>query len=547
MITTNASFDTYHALDYIIPIYLIHFDGETTDYCNFSPVSPDNTIKEYLLNISGLDQRKTPQEGRSSIGGIQFEILDVDDEITALLATDTAAYFQARKVTIKAGYLGMTEANMLTIGTNLKVNSLKLSGDGTAYLFEAADPMKAFQKYIFRGADDSNVVLQGNCINVLLSILTSSGTPGTNGAYDSLAAVNGLNLDSTEVDITGIEAIRDNYYPGNSHWMHITITDKEQAMSFLQREFFKPFNLTPAVTSAGLFTVKPFKPPLAATTEVQTFDEDVIVALPKLDFNLAELVNEVDFKYDHDGSDFTTVDYHQDSTSLTNRLRGIKPISIESKGIHSTVSGVSLNMFAGVISNQRGLSIFNRYATPPVKISFNTLFYQWLSEFGDVVPFTHSKLPDIVAGTKGLSADRMEVIQRGVDWKRGEVKFEILNTGFARGTYQQISPTMTIVSGTDSTHFEVSSADGAKFANLTAPVVSIYDSRMRIQVSNKAISSVSGTTVTIASMGLTPTAGWIVTFADYDNCTAEQKLFGFIADSSDNLGAANDDAHLMVP
>ena len=46
--------------------------------------------------------------------------------------------------------------------------------------------------------------------------------------------------------------------------------------------------------------------------------------------------------------------------------------------------------------------------------------------------------------------------------------------------------------------------------------------------------------------GLYPDAGDIVLFADYDNCTSEQKNWGFIADSDDNLGTADDDAHLII-
>jgi len=573
MLLTNTNFNALHDLDHKWPLYLIRFDGESIDFTNAGmAMTPDGSINsaeinafdinsdypyrkpsrtayQYLVEISGLDQKKTPQEGKSSIGGIKFELLDVDDEITALLATDTAAYFQNRKVIVKAGYRGLQELDMLTICTNNKVNGLRLSKDALGYIFEAADPMKHFQKIIFRGADDSNVVLQGNPIDILLRILTSSGTPGTNGDYDILAAVNGLGMDSTEVDISGIETMRDDYFPGNSHWIYITITDKSKASTFLEKEIFKPLNLTPFITSAGRFTVKPYKPPLANTAKVQTFDEDVISGLPEMDFNLGELVNEVDFKYDHDGSDYATVEYHQDSTSIANRGQAKKALTIESKGLHASVSGVSLNMFAADIVTRRAKSIFTRYATPPVKIKFDTLFYQWPSEAGDIVPFTHSKLPDIVAGTRGYTAKRMEIIQRGINFKEGKVSFELLNTGFAKSVYQQISPTMTITAGASGTSWTVSTADAAKYVNLTTPEVQLLDSRMRVKVAAKTITAINTTTGVCTSddWGVTPVAGDIVAFANYDSCTDEQKLFGFVADSSNNLGAADDDAHLLVP
>ena len=111
MRSTNATFDTYHGRAYKHPVYLIHFDGETTDYTTGAVGSPDNTIKKYVADIKGGTQRIVPEEGRSSIGAITFNLQDVDDEITTLLNTDTY-YFHRKKVTIKAGYQGMNEADL---------------------------------------------------------------------------------------------------------------------------------------------------------------------------------------------------------------------------------------------------------------------------------------------------------------------------------------------------------------------------------------------------------------------------------------------------
>ena len=114
MRATNVTFDTYHALNYKHPVYLIHFDGETTDYRTGEVGAPDNTVKEYIVDIKGGAQRVTPEQGRASVGGIVFALQDHDDEITTLMATDTY-HFHRRKVTVKAGYQGMDEADFLTI------------------------------------------------------------------------------------------------------------------------------------------------------------------------------------------------------------------------------------------------------------------------------------------------------------------------------------------------------------------------------------------------------------------------------------------------
>ncbi len=163
---TNANFDTPHALDYKTPMYLLHFDGESTDFCNHKPGSPDNSLKQYLQHIAGGSQRVTPEEGRSSIGGITVTLQNHNDEITALLATDTY-FFHRKKTTIKAGYLGMDEADMLTVLTGW-VTGLKMTKDLLGYSFIITDPIKWMQRKIFRGAEDSSVSLSGNPINILL-------------------------------------------------------------------------------------------------------------------------------------------------------------------------------------------------------------------------------------------------------------------------------------------------------------------------------------------------------------------------------------------
>ena len=110
MQSASANFLTKNALAYKHPVYLIHFDGEATDYVTSEQIgSPDNTLKAWIKEISGASQKITPEEGKSSIGQITISILDkkVSDvhRITNLIATD-AYNLHRKKTTIKAGYVG---------------------------------------------------------------------------------------------------------------------------------------------------------------------------------------------------------------------------------------------------------------------------------------------------------------------------------------------------------------------------------------------------------------------------------------------------------
>ena len=105
-------------------------------------------------------------------------------------------------------------------------------------------------------------------------------------------------MDIDYINISNIEAVRDDWYPGDSHYMKFTITKREKAKDWLEREIFKVLNIYPVVDGDGKFNLKPFKPPIAGRDTLQDFDEDNIIGLPTYDMNLAGLINECEFHYD---------------------------------------------------------------------------------------------------------------------------------------------------------------------------------------------------------------------------------------------------------
>jgi len=676
---SNSNFDTANARGYKTPMYLVHFEDEAVDYCNHQPSSPNNTLKQYLVDIKGLTQKIIPEQGSGSISGLTLRILDYDDEITALLATDTY-FFHRRKTIIKAGYLGMAEADMLTVMTGW-VTGLDMDKDLLVYQFKVTDPQKWMQRKIFRGAEDTDVLVSGNPINLLMQVLTSTGNtaqledfnagvapsaftytditdtyPSTstlrasitadpgyiifnhtdvlglnyryvsfkarwysgsasaaikvtyvidgghsydatnyykavtlditgdwatytldmwdldaggsdwkdetvtsiridlagnngvayefdylcvgNGRYDTLDAANGLGIDVEHLDIHSLEDIRDNWYPGDTYYMQFTITERIKAKDWIETEILKPLNCYPVIDGQGRFSVKPFKPPLAALETTETITEDNIIGLPGWSANLEALVNEVETHYDWDSTndEFDSIDFFVDGTSLNNRGPGKKPISIKTKGLHTDPWG-SMNGRASDITAVRKTKIFGRFATPPVAVSLKTFFSRMLLEAGDIIELTNSHIPDIEGGSRGLTSRRVEIINRAIDWKKGTVNFNLLDTGFDKDTYGVVSPIMTVVSGSSGTVFTVPGPDAARFT--VGWKLNVHDAGMRLKKANTAITVISGTTITVdPTIGSTPAAGWICTFAAGDNCTTAQQLYAFAE-------AAN--AHAIVP
>ena len=115
---------------------------------------------------------------------------------------------------------------------------------------------------------------------------------------------------------------------------------------------------------------------------------------------------------------------------------------------------------------------------------------------------------------------------------------------FESAPYCQISPSMTVVTGVSNTQFTVSSADAAKFS--AGQEIAMHYPNMVVQSAAVTITDITGTTITVDTLGATPSAGWIAQYAVYDSCTTAQKYYWFASDGSDELGAANDPAHLIT-
>lgn len=517
-------------------IYAVNSYDDGNTY-KMSAVVSDLRIREYkkyLASISSLSRKVMPEEGKSSISGITVRILDKDDEITSLISTDSN-YFHRKKTTVKVGYAGLSEEEMLTIFVGW-VTGLKLSSGGLVYEFSITDPTKWMQRKVFRNASDTSpVTINGNPLNILLSILMSTGNADSSAAsdYDYLAAANGLGIDEDTIKVSAIEELRDSWYPGPSHYMSFTIKKRIKAKDFFEQEIFKPLNLYPAIDGQGRFYVRRFMPPLPTVHSIQSFDEDNIIGLPGWDSNLATLVNELEFNYNWNTSTrvFDNEILYINSTSINNRGPGKKTITIKSKGLHTSLSPGSLTLDVGNIIARRKSVVFNRFSIPPLKLSAKTFFDRWLSEVGDIVPITHSRLPDIESGTRGLDESRMEIVSENIDFKSGQVSLRFLDTGFDKSQYAVVSPSMVVISGASSTQFTVSVADAIKYSNFTAPEVKVMNANGIIKAASITILTVNTSTgvITCDSIGETPAAGWLIAFSSYDNCTIKQKLYWFLS------------------
>jgi len=90
---------------------------------------------------------------------------------------------------------------------------------------------------------------RNNTLDVVLQLLTSTGTTADNGPYDTLPAGMGLGIDQDLVDIDGIEELRDKWFA--SAPVDFVLHEPTTAWDWLKDNIFRPMQIFPFETYQG--------------------------------------------------------------------------------------------------------------------------------------------------------------------------------------------------------------------------------------------------------------------------------------------------------
>lgn len=481
-----------------IPVHVVEFEGIATRFSTQQIKNQAGPTSVYLSNVSGAGSQITVDEGRSSIGSIKFSIIDKDGEVRDLLSKYTV---QNKKVTVTTGFIELDESDYVRQFVG-KVLTYTLESDNVTWTFEAIDLWKQANSQIMtavtsltagmnsgqstasvvgaapfaaatgtefyikiddevmsytgktatsftglsRGALGTAaashssgvevvnfIVLNDNAINIVLRILTSTGL-GTNGPYDDLPASAGLGIDQSEIAVTRMEQERNRWLQAFD--FQFEFAEKEDAKQFVEKEIYRFINAYPIIDNEGRISTRVYTPPLPTQT-VEEFTDDDLVGAPTWQGNIMDryFFNEIDIQHDFN---FTTGKFDkrtiaEDSTSQVT-FNEVKTLKIDSRGLRTSVIGQAK-------INTITLRFLRRFGNPTPIIGAKTFMTKRIVENGDIVLLTSSHIPNLDNGQMGVTAQMMEAIQIGSDFKRGSVRFTLLNTAFSYGKkYGAISP-----------------------------------------------------------------------------------------------------------
>lgn len=287
--------------------------------------------------------------------------------------------------------------------------------------------------YVITGAAFSEI----NPLTFWLQVMTSTGL-GTNGAYDVLDADQGLGIDQTQVDITEVELIRDDFYPT---WQaSFVFTEEVNAKDFFQDEIYIAFALAPVVKISGKISLRSLLPPLPGYMQANnmgsTLTDTEIAELPGYKTEYRDIINTIIFKYDYDpvANDFDT---GRSIFDLASRLENGKITkTIESKSIRTALNGRNLT---DIIADR----YFQRYAVLPAQITLKTKFSQRIIEAGDQLEITSARIPNVDSDDFDWTGRTAEVGQVAPDFDQGVINLTLRDNSVGGGKYGVISPAAT--------------------------------------------------------------------------------------------------------
>lgn len=415
--------------------YFIAIEGLTEKYSLYRIQNPTSTFERRLGFPRGIEQRVYPLEGKSSLSGVSFTLLDTDGGITDLVSVQAPGAplvnIQNRKVQVFAGYRNIDEAEYQLVFTGDFYDPPRWSMNTKTWSFAIADNKRRFREKIMTNATDaSRTFLSGNVLNIYYAILTGDFANVTFPVVTSGATPTGLGIAASDVDATGIQAERDEWL----YYVTLSFTFKKEikAEEFLRKELFRIFGY-PTVGADGKVGFRAFHAPHPAEA-VKVIEKKNVLGNVTLAQRWDLHVNQIQIlgDYDIDTDTFGTVLAQFDDTADQSATNAVRPLIIESKGLRSTLQGATI---ARLWLNR----VKQRLIPTPNLLGANIDFTQRDLKAGQVIDFTHDEVPNSATGDLGVASRRYELTSIRPDFRQGSFRVSLLETAIGN-RYRAIGP-----------------------------------------------------------------------------------------------------------
>ncbi|MBP7571957.1 MAG: hypothetical protein KBA95_18020 [Acidobacteria bacterium] len=277
-------------------------------------------------------------------------------------------------------------------------------------------------------------------VKVRATVAAGSGTPTgwITEVYLRGSAPTGLGLAEADINTTQIANERDRWHPDDV--VRVQFDAPENGQAHLREELFRVFQCWPAISQAGTLGIR-FHVPALPYSAATTLTEADLAGMPSwtrlFDSHLNRFIYRGD--YASSGSDYAVLYDTETADDTADQSATAETITfdVSSRWLRSDVandygeSGVD-------IATDLADRVRIRYRKTPAEIEVPLHFTRRALEEGDVVALTHAQLPNLLTGTRGITAHHMTVMAVRPDYGRGVLMVTLLDTGLRR--YGGIAP-----------------------------------------------------------------------------------------------------------
>ena len=344
----------------------------------------------------------------------------------------------------------------------------------------------------------------------------------------------GMKLLPREIDIAQHLFVRDTFLP--TFELDVFVKDVTNGKDFVEQQLYLPMACF-SVPRKGRSSVAYHVGPLP-NYEVVTLDDKSVTnpgALKLIRSTSEQFANEVNYQLDYDPvtDKFLRVLPYIDQVSKDKIPIGDKAISIESYGLRTTSN-------ADQLTAQAANRLIRRYSNGAefikgINVRFGTAFK---IEIGDIVAvdFKALQITDLLSGTRAGEIKLMEVQNKVIDNKTGQITVDVVNTTFGTGDrFGLISPSSEVTTGSTTTKIKLLKSwstksfqkESSKWRNYIGQKVLVHSEDWTVSGETTIVgfddNSPQGMIVSPA-LSFTPQAGYIVQIPNFPSTPNQNDL-----------------------
>ena len=438
---------------------------------------------------------------------------DIDDtQITDIKVIDTDEFTGSgtRKV-----YIGAERISFTGIDSSNELTGVVRGVDSTT----AEDHSAGDEVEIFRS------IIGENIIDIMLQLIISSGGGGT---YDVLDF--GMGIRQELVDIAEFENVRDTtgYISTQSGDIELR-GDEDNFLEFIEQNFLEPSGLRLWYRDNGIISLLVLAEPQPVQGESILEDEMINGRMPLWRSNSRRIINILKIKLNFDISKkrFSRELIFTDNNSIA-KYGKKKVKEIKTRALQTGNGALS---FLTSFSNKY-LSFYSTPAPSLDKVSLQA--NQQYFDAGNVVNISHSSLPNLITGSRGVIADSVQILGKKFDFKDSTSEYNLFYARLLNIRIGFIAPTGTVKAGSWSTSvFELITADNNKFK--AGDKVALWNSTNAsppVNFDQSTITAVDGDEITVSpAFSTVPVENYRLRYDKYDVVQDSQKVYAFIGKS----------------